>query len=187
LDLQYIPIRDRVVAEIRVCCPRDCYHEEDITNTHGTAINADASDPVLASKLRQIGPVASNPYQSHTSTQYVPPSRQAAKGLPAEFAPLGNEPPPGLFPDPATMRNNPALLVMQARKRWQEKAEAELEEVGRSGFVGREMMDVGMVTDALRMRRRGVGDADIEKRLGLRSGVLRKLGPPGVTEAGYAS
>jgi len=85
------------------------------------------------------------------------------------------------------MRNNPALLVMQARKRWQEKAEAELEHVGRSGFVGREMMDVGMVTDALKMRRRGVGEEDIERKLGLKKGILGKLGPQGVLEAGYGT
>ena len=151
------------------------------------AVNADASDPVLASKLRQIGPVEANPYQSHTSTQYQQPSRQqSAKGLPAELAPLANEPPPGLFPDAASMRNNPALLVMQARKRWREKAEIELDNIGRSGFAGRELMDAAMVTDALRMRARGVAIEDIEKRMGLKKGVMAKLGGRGVLEAGYA-
>ena len=99
---------------------------------------------------------------------------------------MGQEPPPGLFPDPATMRNNPALLIMQARKRWQERAEYEFDNIGRSGFEGRELMDVGMVTDALKMRARGVESEDIEKRLGLKKGVMAKLGRPGVLEAGYS-
>lgn len=83
------------------------------------------------------------------------------------------------------MRNNPALLVMQARKRWQEKAEQEIENVGRAGFAGREMMDAGLVTEALKMRQRGVPIEDIEKRLGLKSGIMAKLGERGVLEPGY--
>lgn len=149
-----------------------------------TAVEFDASDPVLASKLRQIGPVEANPYQSHTATQ-PQASRQSPKGLPAELAPLGQEPPPGLFPNAASMRNNPALLILQSRKRLQERAENEFNNIGRRGFEGREFMDVYMVTDALKMRQSGMSLVDIEKRLGLKNGMMAKLGERGVLETAY--
>jgi hypothetical protein len=108
-----------------------------------------------------------------------------SKGLPAEFTSLDQKPPPGLFPDAASMRNNPALLILQARKRLQEKANYEFDNVGRKDFEGRETMDVYMVTDALKMRQSGMSLEDIEKRLGLKKGVMAKLGERGLLEAAY--
>lgn len=144
----------------------------------------DASDPVLASKLRQIGPVEANPYQSHTSTQSQ--SQTGSRGLQiADFASLNQGPPPGMFPDEATMRSNPALMVLQARSRLQEQADIELDNVGRRGAKGREFLDVYMVTDALKMRRAGITAEAIEQKMGLRSGIMAKLGARGVLEPAY--
>lgn len=83
------------------------------------------------------------------------------------------------------MRSNPALLILQARKRLQEKAEAEFDNVGRTDFEGREFMDVHTLTDVLKMRQSGMSLGDIEQRAGLRKGVLAKLGERGVLEPAY--
>ena len=47
-------------------------------------------------------------------------------------------------------------------------------------------MDVGMITDALKLRARGMDVGDIEKRLGVKKGTMAKLGHSRVLEAGYA-
>jgi hypothetical protein len=98
---------------------------------------------------------------------------------------MENEPPPGMFPDAATMRTNPALMVLQARSRLQEKADKEFDNVGRHGAEGREFLDVYMVTDALKMRRSGMSIGEIEKKMGLKSGIMAKFGEVGLLEPAY--
>lgn len=83
------------------------------------------------------------------------------------------------------MRSNPALMVLQARSRLQEQADIELDNVGRRGAKGREFLDVYMVTDALKMRRAGITAEAIEQKMGLRSGIMAKLGARGVLEPAY--
>jgi hypothetical protein len=83
------------------------------------------------------------------------------------------------------MKNNPALLILQARKRLAERAQYEFDNAGRTGFEGRETMDVYMVTDALKMRQSGMSLDDIEKRMGLKKGVMGSLGDRGMLEPAY--
>ncbi|KIW07210.1 uncharacterized protein PV09_02075 [Verruconis gallopava] len=157
---------------------------QEVRETRDKIVDTDASDPVLASKLRKIGPVQSNPYQSHTSTQSRS-ARQASRGLTSKLNSIENELPPGLFPDAESMHSNPALLILKARKRLQEQADYEFNNIGKRNFAGKEMADVHMVMDALKMRRSGMHLQIIEKQLGLREGFMARLGDKGVTEPGY--
>lgn len=126
------------------------------------AINLDASDPDFAQSLRSIGPVQPNPTLSPTSAFNS-----------------GQE----LRPSAPNPRLNPALSVLHSRSRLADEAEAEFMEAGRRGHEGRQFLDVYQIRQVLTMRdQRGRSDADIEKRLGLKSGVVARLGAAGVVE-----
>lgn len=81
-------------------------------------------------------------------------------------------PAPSNFP---SARDNQTLNVLEARKRLQERADAELENLGRRG-EGREFMDVGTIRKVLLLRQQGVDEGDIERRFGLKRGSVRRLG-----------
>lgn len=85
---------------------------------------------------------------------------------------------PPVFPSPS---QNPTLRALAARRRVQEEAEAEFEEVGRRGFAGRRFVDAATVRNALKVRDAGVvSDAEIERQFGLREGTVGKLGRKGI-------
>jgi hypothetical protein len=127
--------------------------------TRSEAINLDASDPDFARSLRSLGPVQPNPTLSPSSAFGQPSS---TTGVAA--------------PDP---RKNPAIAVLHARARLQEKAEVE-ERLGR-GSKQREFLDVFEMRQALLMRdAQGKTPAQIERRLGLKEGVVARLGGKGV-------
>ena len=133
------------------------------------AINLDASDPDFARSLRSIGPVQPNPTMSSTSTVQHPSNSNNR----AQVArPAG--------PDP---RTNPAIMVLEARARLQDEAEREFIEAGRRGHEGRQFLDVYTIRQILTMRdERGRNSGQIEKALGLKSGVVGRLGMEGVVE-----
>jgi hypothetical protein len=54
--------------------------------------------------------------------------------------------------------------------------------VGRRGFEGRRFLRPGEIRDALALREVGVGEEEIEKRMGLKKGVVRVLAPKGIVE-----
>jgi len=54
--------------------------------------------------------------------------------------------------------------------------------LGRRGFEGRRFLRSGEIRDVLALREAGVGDEEIEKRMGLRKGVLRVLAPGKIVE-----
>jgi hypothetical protein len=72
---------------------------------------------------------------------------------------------------------NPALLVLRAREALQRQHDVEQEQVGTKGFNGRSSLDVGSLREAVRLRGQGVKESDIEKKFGLREGVLGRIGP----------
>ncbi|TID22726.1 Aspartate-tRNA ligase [Venturia nashicola] len=150
-------------------------------------INIDASDPVYASNLRNLGVVDSNPFHSNSSVQN--PSKQ--NHIP-DFAPPTNSRnlaydnnSPFPYPSAANMdpASNPALRILQARGQLQDQADKEFENVGRRNFQGRQFLDVTMVSQVLLARKRGAPDQEIEKRMGLRAGIVGRLGKNGVVEA----
>lgn len=131
------------------------------------AINLDASDPHFAQSLRSIGPVQPNPTLSPTSTFPHPGNRNtpARPGGPAG-------------PDP---RMNPAIAVLEARSRLQEEAEQEFQQAGRGVHEGRQFLDVVMIRQILAQRdQQGKDAANIERSMGLKKGVVERLGPRGM-------
>ena len=86
---------------------------------------------------------------------------------------------PQFFPD---LHANPALRILQARQQLQDEAERELEMLGRRGFEGRRFLRSGEIRDVLALREAGVGEEEIERRMGLKKGVVRVLAPRGIVE-----
>lgn len=83
-----------------------------------------------------------------------------------------------IFPDPA---RNPAIQVLTARERLAEEAEQEFSRVGRMGHTDRRFLDVSTIRQVLMLRdEKGLAGGEIEKILGLKRGVVGKLGPKGV-------
>lgn len=131
------------------------------------AINLDASDPDFARNLRSVGPVQPNPTLSPSSAfpQPANPNNPAQAPRPAG-------------PDP---RTNPAIMVLDARSRLQQQADLEFQQAGRRGHEGRQFLDVYMIRDMLVQRdEKGKSAAEIERSMGLRKGVVDRLGAKGV-------
>lgn len=73
------------------------------------------------------------------------------------------------------------MSLLTARYRLAEEANAEFAETGRKGARGRQFLDVVTLRQVLVMRdERGLEAADIEQKLGLREGVVARLGRRGV-------
>ncbi|KAA6407461.1 MAG: hypothetical protein FRX48_08704 [Lasallia pustulata] len=148
------------------------------SETRDQAINLDASDPDFARSLRTLGPVTPSPMYSNSST-FNPSSgstseSQSRQGLPGSPQASHSQ----IFPDPA---RNPAILVLTARERLAQEAEEEFSRVGRKGHTERRFLDVATIRQVLMLRdEKGVEGGEIERRLGLRRGVVGKLGAKGV-------
>ncbi|KAF3057380.1 hypothetical protein GL218_06272 [Daldinia childiae] len=138
--------------------------------TKDDAIKADSIDPdpnpftnaAFSQRLKQMGVATPNPTLSNSSTASPYP------GSPDQG------PRSHIFPSPA---QNPTLSALEARQRLEERATLEFENVRQ----GREFLDVGTLKQALVLQARGTPAADIERRLRLKSGVVNRLGPRGVT------
>jgi hypothetical protein len=73
--------------------------------------------------------------------------------------------------------SNPALLVVNARQRLNKLAEEEAELFGVAGHPGRQFLDALTIQQVLTMRdKQGMSRRQIEKFLGLKSGVVDRLG-----------
>ncbi|TLD32868.1 hypothetical protein PspLS_01293 [Pyricularia sp. CBS 133598] len=131
------------------------------------------NNPAFADRLRQIGAVQPNPTLSHSST-----FAQQGGGSPAAYNSRAAHP---------SIAQNTTLSALAARHRIQEQADREFADLGKGSFAGRELLDAAMIRDVLVMRSRGVAPEHIEKRLRLKPGVVRRLGPPGVVAALRAS
>lgn len=116
------------------------------------------TNPAFSQRLRQMGVAVPNPTLSNSSTASPFPKQQG----------------PHIFPSP---EQNPTLSALEARKHFEESADLEFQNMGQ----GREFLDVGTLKQALILQAQGTPAADIEKRLRLKSGVVKRLGPRGVT------
>ena len=124
------------------------------TYGNNLAINRDSFDPQLGAALRAIGPVQPSPTQSNSST--------AQAQVAVDHGTSSSQP---IFPDP---RNNPTLLVLEARRKLGEQADAEIEQYGRSGVQGKRFLEVTTIRQILIMRdQQGVKETDIEHQLEL--------------------
>lgn len=79
---------------------------------------------------------------------------------------------------PDQIRLNPTLLVLQSRKRINQEADKEFEDAARRGdAVKRRFLDAGLLRTTLGMVEEGrYKPEEIEKRLGLESGLIATLG-----------
>lgn len=136
--------------------------EKQATGYNKHAINRETFDPQFGAALRSLGPVQPSPTQSNSST---------VQSQLIHNNDLGGDQP--IFPDP---KNNPALIVLEARRRFGQEAEAEVEQYGRKGFKGRRFLDVTVIRQILVMRdAQGKSDIEIEEALELYPGVVSKL------------
>ncbi|KAI0390294.1 hypothetical protein F5Y17DRAFT_72315 [Xylariaceae sp. FL0594] len=129
-------------------------------------------------------PVDFDPHP-HNNTSSPPPSSSSSDPAPApstytEISHSLNQPPSSpsktkVHP-PQPQQQNRTLSALEARAKFQQLAEKEFEDPSK----GREFLDAGTLRRALLLRKRGVRDAEIEKRLNLKSGVVARMGPPGV-------
>jgi helix-turn-helix protein len=71
---------------------------------------------------------------------------------------------------------NPALLVLRTRAELQDAYDREQDSLGRPGFPGRRFLEAGRMSEALRLRAQGLGDGEIERRLGLMQGAVSRMG-----------
>lgn len=119
--------------------------------------------PDLAKRLREIGVVQPNPTYSHSSTASTTaaPSYQSQNSGP-------------VFP---AASQNAVLTALEARRKVQEQADSEFENLGLSSSQGRQFLHAGMIRDMLVMRERGSSEEQIENRFNLKKGVVKKLGP----------
>jgi hypothetical protein len=135
-------------------------------------------DVALNARLSQLGPVQPNPTYSHSSTF------QSSFSSPAEFRASSSNPAQTIYPTSASTqssRPNPALSLLTARYRLAEEADQEFAGLGRKGALGRQFLDVFTIREMLVLRdEKGVEPAEIEKKLGLRNGVVGKLGRKGL-------
>jgi hypothetical protein len=144
-------------------------------NKQKIAINLDASDPDFARSLRKLGAVQPNPTLSTSSTFQ---SQHPSSHFPNPYGQLQGKFPPT---QQAPHRLNPALRVLQARAQLADEAEREFLQTGKTGNAGRRFLDVGALRSIITMRdQRGMSAAQIEKGLGLKSGIVARLGPKGV-------
>jgi len=122
----------------------------------------------FANRLQKMGIVQPNPTYSPSSI--ASPFLNAPPGS----SPSASSP---QYPAPSS---NVTLGVLEARRRLEARAREELENMGKSSDKGREFLDIGTVKQMLVLRQGGASATDIEKRLGLRPGLVAKLGPRGV-------
>ncbi|KAI7550631.1 hypothetical protein KC331_g3053 [Hortaea werneckii] len=134
------------------------------------AINLDASDPDFAQSLRSIGPVQPNPTLSPTSA--FPNPGNPNKNLTQAPRPLGPRP-----------RENPTLVALDSRAKLQEAADAEFQMAGKRGHEGRQFLDVYMIRQILIERDvQGRSAEEIERKMGLKRGVVERLGGRGIVQ-----
>ncbi|WYZ43827.1 hypothetical protein EsH8_VII_000263 [Colletotrichum jinshuiense] len=135
------------------------------------SITADSVDPEtvtaeFSSRLRQMGIVQPNPTFSSTST--------AGPSAHADFI----QNPGPLYPSAS---RNVTLGTLEARRQFQQQADAEFDSLGRSSSQGRQFLDLKTIIQIHIMRDNGLSSAEIEGRLHLKKGVVDRLGRPGIT------
>ncbi|EXJ59408.1 uncharacterized protein A1O5_12289 [Cladophialophora psammophila CBS 110553] len=128
-------------------------------------VELDARDPQFGSALRRVG--AARP---------VTERRPDEDTFPTSSQPMHSG--QNIFPSDA---NNPAMMLVQARKRIAAQWESEMENQGRPGFAGRTLVSAKDIKEALTLRDEvGKTRQEVEKQLRLKPGALDQLVPKGV-------
>ncbi|KAI0149904.1 hypothetical protein F4776DRAFT_659798 [Hypoxylon sp. NC0597] len=143
--------------------PRASFAKDDTIRADGADPDPNPmTNPAFSQRLKQMGVATPNPTMSNSSTASPYP-------VFPDQGPQGSN-----FPSPS---QNATLSALESRQRLQEAAELEFERPGQ----GKEFLDVGTLKQILVMQARDTPAPDIEKRLRLKSGVVDRLGPKGVT------
>jgi hypothetical protein len=132
------------------------------SSTKSQQIELDGRDPQFGSRLSQIGPVQPDsqfPSNQHQFPPSASPNQQGQNIFPTRFS-----------------ATNPALLMVEARERIGRLWEEESESLGRGSFQGRTLISAGQIREVLNMRESGMESGDIERRLRLRAGLVKRLG-----------
>lgn len=116
----------------------------------------------FAERLKEMGVAQPSPIFSNSSR-----------------APMFPNAPPSGSKFPNTPRNN-TLIVLDSRRRLQAQADEELDSIGKPNSKGREFLDIATIQKIILLRQQGQEAAAIESRLGLKPGVVARLGPPGI-------
>ncbi|KAH7412459.1 hypothetical protein BKA64DRAFT_329252 [Cadophora sp. MPI-SDFR-AT-0126] len=169
-------------------------------------------DPALNARLKTLGPVQPNPthspsstFHSHsqTTSSFADPTLSATQFQPSASNPLqtifpSSSPPPGTSNTSSSagsssntrererLGSNPAVSLLTARYRLAGEAENEFARTGKSTAAeGRQFLDVLTLRQILVLRdEKGVEAGEIERRLGLKRGVVGRLGRRGVVSVG---
>ncbi len=108
-----------------------------------------------------MGVVKPNPTFSHSSTAYL--DRQPSHA-------------PSDHSLPASLPKNPTLVSIEARRRLQARAEAELEHFRQAKSPGREFLDIATISRILTARSRGSKPEEIEAHFKLKPETMAGLG-----------
>ncbi|KAG0645472.1 hypothetical protein D0Z07_8599 [Hyphodiscus hymeniophilus] len=147
-------------------------------DTRDNKLDSQDPDLGLAARLSQLGPVQPNPTQSNSSTFNA---TDAPSQSSSQFQPSASTPSQSIFPN---AKQNPAVSLLTARYRLAEEAEQEFANVGRKSSPGRQFLDVITIRQILVLRdEMGANAAEIERQMGLKEGVVARLGRRGVVSA----
>ncbi|KIW94489.1 uncharacterized protein Z519_04465 [Cladophialophora bantiana CBS 173.52] len=128
-------------------------------------VELDARDPQFGLALRRVG--AARP---------VTERRPDEDTFPTSSQPMHSG--QNIFPSD---ENNPAMMLVRARKRIGAQWESEMESQGRPGFAGRTLLSAKDIKEALTLRDEvGKTRQEAERQLRLKPGTLDQLVPKGV-------
>lgn len=135
-------------------------------------IDLDGRDPQFGASLRRLGPAVpverADPEKSAFPTSSQPPLGQQGLNI---FPPANR---------PGGPARNAGMMIVDARKKIQDKWEQENESLGRKGFEGRTLVNAKDLKEALKMIEAGVSPAEVEGQMRMQSGILQKLNKPGL-------
>ncbi|KIX97897.1 uncharacterized protein Z520_06675 [Fonsecaea multimorphosa CBS 102226] len=128
-------------------------------------VELDARDPQFGSALRRVG-------QARPITERRPDEET----FPTSSQPMHSG--QNIFPSDT---KNPAMMLVQARRKIAAQWESDLENQGRPGFGGRTLLSVKDIKEALTLRDElGKSPQEVERQMRLKPGVLDQLVAKGV-------
>jgi hypothetical protein len=154
------------VALLELCAP---VNADKVAATRADSTGPDGAElrPDFAERLQKMGIVQPNPTFSPSS---IASPYQDASGIHQSIS----------TPRFPSSSSNATLGVLEIRRQIEARAKNELDNMGKSTDKGREFLDIGTVKQILVLRQGGAPAADIETRLGLKPGVVARLGPRGI-------
>ncbi|KAK4129381.1 hypothetical protein N657DRAFT_677014 [Parathielavia appendiculata] len=147
--------------------PQASYTKDDSTHADSEAADGPELRPDFAGRLQKMGIVQPNPIFSASSIASPFPD---AYGIPHS---LSN-------PQYPSSSSNATLSVLEMRRQIEARAKDELDNMGKSTDKGKEFLDIATVKQILVLQQGGASARDIESRLGLKPGVVARLGPQGI-------